>query len=212
MQEEQDEQHDTDAARHGRARAGWAPTSSAASCATGTAASSTTSTPTPWPRWRPRGPSGAHTPGGLRGQAREAARGLDHGAGRRSPTRPSTSWPGPRSRATSSSTAATPTTATTSPARQRCAHHGHPLRRLRHQRRRLGPRARLLPDDRRRGPRSSARLDPIFQTIAPGSGDAEPTPGRTGTRRHRRARATCTAAPTARATSSRWSTTASSTG
>ena len=56
------------------------------------------------------------------------------------------------------------------------------------------------------------RLDPIFKTIAPGEGSAEPTPEPDATRRHRAPRATCTAARTAPATSSRWSTTASSTG
>ena len=53
-------------------------------------------------------------------------------------------------------------------------------------------------------------LDPIFKTIAPGEGSAEPTPGRTDGPAPRR-RATCTAGRAAPATSSRWSTTGSST-
>ena len=49
-----------------------------------------------------------------------------------------------------SSTAATATTATTSSARRSSRQTGHPLRRRRHERRRVRARARLLPDDRRR--------------------------------------------------------------
>ena len=41
----------------------------------------------------------------------------------------------------------------------------------RHQRRRVGARARLLPDDRRRD-RSCSHLDPIFETFAPGRSGA----------------------------------------
>ncbi len=55
-----------------------------------------------------------------------------------------------------------------------------------------------------------ARLDPIFRTIAPGDdGTARHPVARAPTARRRWA--TCTAVRTARATSSRWSTTASST-
>ena len=57
---------------------------------------------------------------------------------------------------------------------------GHSLCRLRHQRRSLWARARLLPDDRRRGTKSSSTLDPIFTSIAPGVKAAPRTPGRTG--------------------------------
>ena len=39
------------------------------------------------------------------------------------------------------------------------------------------------------------RLDPIFKTLAPGRGDVRPCPGREKQGRHRRARATSTAAP-----------------
>src|SRR6059036_2865951 len=55
------------------------------------------------------------------------------------------------------------------------------------------------------------RLDPIFARLAPGAGDIARTPGRekaNGTSE----RGTSTAGRTARATSSRWSTTGSSTG
>ena len=54
------------------------------------------------------------------------------------------------------------------------------------------------------------RLDPIFLTIAPGKGSAEPTPGR-ASQAAPPSRATCTAGRTAPGTSSRWCTTASST-
>jgi 6-phosphogluconate dehydrogenase len=54
-------------------------------------------------------------------------------------------------------------------------------------------------------------LDPIFARLAPGIGDIARTPGR-ATGVARRSWVICTAEPTARATSSRWSTTASSTG
>ena len=64
------------------------------------------------------------------------------------------------------------------PPRQGTGREGHPLRRRRHQRRRLGPGARLLPDDRRRRPAPVQRLDPIFATLAPGIGDIARTPGR----------------------------------
>ena len=50
---------------------------------------------------------------------------------------------------------------------------GHRVRGCRHQRRRLGPRARLLPDDWRQAPTPSTRLDPIFRALAPGI-DAAP--------------------------------------
>ena len=54
---------------------------------------------------------------------------------------------------------------------------GHRLRRCRHQRRRLGARARLLPDDRRRG-RAVQHLDPMFASLAPKIESAPRTPGR----------------------------------
>ncbi len=55
-------------------------------------------------------------------------------------------------------------------------------------------------------------LDPIFATLAPGAGDDRSHAGTRDDAAERRNRATCTAAPTAPATSSRWCTTASSTG
>ena len=55
------------------------------------------------------------------------------------------------------------------------------------------------------------RLDPIFKTLAPGRGDGRARPPVANGARHRVETATCTAAPSAPATSSRWSTTASST-
>ena len=57
------------------------------------------------------------------------------------------------------------------------ARQGHPLRGCRHQRRRVGSGARLLPDDRR-PKRRVQHLDPIFNTLAPGIGDIARTPGR----------------------------------
>ena len=94
--------------------------------------------------------------------------------------------------------------------RRRAEAEGHPLCGRRHQRRRLGSGARLLPDDRRRGNASSSASIRSSPPWLPAS-------------RRRRARpaarrsaappsmATCTAVPAARATSSRWFTTASST-
>ena len=84
-----------------------------------------------------------------------------------------------------------------------------PLPGLRHLRRGVRPGARVLPDDRRRG-RASRAAGPVFKSIAPGFGSAEPTPGRTKTTALPRT-ATCTAGRAAPGTSSRWSTTASST-
>ena len=78
---------------------------------------------------------------------------------------------------------------------------GHPPRRRRHERRRLGTRARLLPDDRRRGrvgraPRSDLRLDRSRRRRR-----APRTPGSRTETRAPPSTATTTAAPTARATS-----------
>ena len=63
---------------------------------------------------------------------------------------------------------------------------GHPLRGRRHQRRRLGPGARLLPDDRRRG-RGRGAPRPVFAPLAPGVDSAPRTPGRNGRAQRRRA-------------------------
>ena len=64
------------------------------------------------------------------------------------------------------------------PPRQGIEAEKNSLRRRRHQRRRLGPRPRLLHDDRRRRQAIVQRLDPIFKTLAPGIGDIARTPGR----------------------------------
>ena len=53
------------------------------------------------------------------------------------------------------------------------------------------------------------RLEPIFETLAPGVGSIPRTAG--GERRHTPSTGTCTADPPARGISSRWSTTGSST-
>ncbi len=58
------------------------------------------------------------------------------------------------------------------------AREGHPLRRRRHQRRRVGPRARLLHDDRRRAATSCSISIRSSRTLAPGIGDIARTPGR----------------------------------
>ena len=88
---------------------------------------------------------------------------------------------------------------------------GHPLRRRRHERRRVGSRARLLHDDRRRGGHRAASRSDLRAA-------------RAGNRRHRAHAGPCRrrggtaeqgylhcGAERRRATSSRWSTTASST-
>jgi 6-phosphogluconate dehydrogenase len=56
-----------------------------------------------------------------------------------------------------------------------------------------------------------ARVEPVLQSLAPGAYAAPRTAGRTG-RSTRPKRGGCTAAPAAPGTSSRWCTTASSTG
>ena len=89
-----------------------------------------------------------------------AARGLGDGArGRRSPRRRDhCAGRGARARRRRSSTAAIPITTTTSAARPSSLREGHPPCRRGHERRRVGPRARLLLDDRRRaGGRRAAR-------------------------------------------------------
>ena len=73
------------------------------------------------------------------------------------------------------------------PPRRGAEANGHSLCRRRHQRRRLGAGARLLPDDRRRAGRSSSGSIPIFAALAPGMDAAPRTAGREGRRRHRRA-------------------------
>ena len=110
----------------------------------------------------------------------QAARGLDHGAGRVRRRHRDRAAPSTSSRATSSSTAATPTTATTSTAPRALQAEGHPLRRRRHERRRVRPRARLLPDDRRRGRRRRAPRPDLRDDRARASTPRRARPGRTG--------------------------------
>ena len=87
----------------------------------------------------------------------------------------------------------------------------HPLRRCRDQRRRLGSGARLLHDDRRREAMWSSTSIRSSRRWRPGTATSPRTPGAREARTAPPSRATCTAARTAPATSSRWSTTASST-
>ena len=117
-------------------------------------------------------------------------------------------WP----RATSSSTAATPTTATTSSARRPLQPRGIHYVDVGTSGGVCGLERGYLPDDRRRGATVVERLDPIFAHARPRRRRRAPHAGPRAATRHRPSRATCTAAPPAPATSSRWSTTASSTG
>ena len=96
------------------------------------------------------------------------------------------------------------------PPRQGARAEGDPLRRRRHQRRRLGPGARLLHDDRRRDRTWSSTSIRSSRRWRPASATSR---ARRAARRSAAppSRATCTAGRTAPATSSRWSTTASST-
>ena len=85
-------------------------------------------------------------------------------------------------------------------AREAAAAEGHPLRRHGHERRRVGPRARLLPDDRRRdGRREAARSDLQDARARRRRHPSHARPREA--RRHGRERATCTAGPPAPATS-----------
>ena len=77
---------------------------------------------------------------------------------------------------------------------------GHPLRRRRHERRRLRARARLLHDDRRRGPRSSRTSIRSSARSRPASTARPARPGAAAPPR-RPSTATCTAAATAPGTS-----------
>ena len=70
------------------------------------------------------------------------------------------------------------------PARRSARGEGDPLRRFGHQRRCVGTRARLLPDDRRRAA-VVKHLDPIFATLAPA--DANRPRARPAARRSRAA-------------------------
>ena len=81
--------------------------------------------------------------------------------------RRSTRSPTCSTRATRSSTAATRVAPTTRCAPSALLEQGHRLRRRRHQRRRLGPRGRLLHDGRRARRRAVERLAPILDVLAP---------------------------------------------
>ena len=130
---------------------------------------------------------------------RQAAGGLADGAGGGGGRDHRRAAAASRRPATSSSTAATPTTSTTSGGHGSLPQ-GHPLRGRRNQRRRVGARARLLPDDRRRAVgREAARADLRAARARRRRHCAHP--GTRGHRRHRRARAISTAGRTAPATS-----------
>ena len=73
------------------------------------------------------------------------------------------------------------------PPREGARAEGHPLRRRRHERRRLGPGARLLHDDRRRGRRSCSISIRSSRTLAPGMRRHRAHAGPREGRRHRRA-------------------------
>ena len=94
-------------------------------------------------------------------------------------------------RATSSSTAATRTFTTPSARAERARDVGDRVHRLRHERRHLGTRERLLPDGRRRATTAVKHCEPIFTALAPADGYAHVGPtGRgplreDGAQRHR---------------------------
>ena len=96
------------------------------------------------------------------------------------------------------------------PPRRRVEAERHPLSRRRNQRRRVGRSARLLPDDRRRrSARSPSRSDFCRAGTGGRCGVAHAGPRESAAARP--SMVICTAGRAARATSSRWSTTASST-
>ena len=97
------------------------------------------------------------------------------------------------------------------PPSQGTGRQGHSLRRCRHQRRRLGPGARLLHDDRRRARARCSHLDPIFATLAPGRRRHSAHAGTRGGGRHVRARLSALRPQSAPGISSRWCITASNT-
>ena len=94
--------------------------------------------------------------------------------------------------------------------RRHCSREGHRLRRRRHVGRRVGPRARLLPDDRRRRKRSSSGSIRSSQALAPGRSGDRADAGPRGPRPRAPSAATSMPARSAPGISSRWSTTASS--
>ena len=152
---------------------------------------------------------GAAVAGGFRQEADDAARGLADGAGRRrgrdarrSCCRCSSRRHPHRRRQF--------LLHRRHPPRQGTRAEGHPLRRRRHQRRRLGPGARLLHDDRRRDRNGEASRSDLQDARA--RPRRHPAHARAARRRAAPPRtAICIAAPAAPATSSRWCTTASNT-
>ena len=87
----------------------------------------------------------------------------------------------------------------------------HPLPGRRHQRRRLGHRARILHDDRRPERSGSAARSHLQDAGSRASATSRAHPGRERQESAPPSTATCTAVHPAPATSSRWSTTASNT-
>ena len=133
---------------------------------------------------------------GLRREARDAAVGLADGAGRRSSTRRSTALApllhaddividGGNSYYRDD----------IAPRQRRSREREHPLHRRGHERRRVRPRARLLPDDRRRRRRRAAPRPDLRGARARPRRRADRTPGRGRTSGTAERRATCTAAP-----------------
>ena len=96
-------------------------------------------------------------------------------------------------------------------AREAAVREGHSPAGRRHQRRGVGPRARLLPDDRRRRRRRSRTRSRSSLTIAPGFDAAPRTPGRDGGTRAIGEGLPALRPDRAPGTSSRWCTTGSST-
>ena len=161
-------------------------------------------------RWSARASPAAPISSNSSGQLEKAARGLGDAAGRRDHRRDGRASRRPAGAGRHHHRRRQLLLQGRYPPRQEAGGEGHSLRRLRHVRRRLGPRARLLHDDRRRqGGRRSPRSD------LRGAGAR----ARAISRARRAARkaipapsaATSTPARAAPGISSRWSTTASST-
>ena len=147
---------------------------------------------------------------GLRGQAGKAPGHLAHAAGRHRRLDPRPARPAARRRRRGDRRRQLVLPRRHHPG-QAARAQADPLPRLRDERRGVGPRAGLLPDDRR-GDRGRAAARPDLQDDRSRQGQrrahAEPNPNE----RHGAATATCTAGRTGPGTSSRWSTTGSSTG
>ena len=181
----------------------------APSCGPVTSASFTTSIRKPCRHSSKRGRSATTSLEDFVEQAENAARRLDDGAGGGGRSDAEGPRPAPRTRRRGHRRRQL-LLPRRHPPRRRTETEGHSLCRRRDQRRRLGLGAGLLPDDRRRGSRRPAPR-PDLRRPGPehrcGAAHARPREGR----RHRRTRLPALRARAARATSSRWSTTASST-